>query len=38
MQNQNTPPRAKELRALARETLKGQWFIAILTTFIASLL
>ena len=38
MNNQHTPPRAKELRALARETLKGQWFIAILTTFIASLL
>ena len=38
MQNQNTPPRAKEVRALAREALKGQWFIAILTTFIASLL
>ena len=38
MQNQHIPPRAKETRALARETLKGQWFIAILTTFIASLL
>ena len=38
MQNQHIPPRAKETRALARETLKGQWPIAILTTFIASLL
>ncbi len=38
MQNQHIPPRAKETRALARETLKGQWPIAILTTFIAGLL
>lgn len=38
MQNQHIPPRAKETRALARETLKGQWPIAILVSFLAGIL
>ena len=38
MQNQHFPPRAKETRALARETLKGQWPIAILVSFLAGIL
>ena len=38
MQNQHIPPRAKETRALARETLKGQWPFAILVSFLAGIL
>ena len=38
MQNQHFPPRAKETRPLARETLKGQWPIAILVSFLAGIL
>ena len=38
MQNQHIPPCAKETRALARETLKGQWPIAILVNFLAGIL